>query len=231
MNARLGQWAETIRAWGFFKLVRTIELLAILIAFVAFFNELSYRHEERTARAWQVLTTGAPGNSGKIEALKYLHGRGISLRGIDLTPPVLAELWKQIPVRQRELRPECPQFVYLREVKLPRAELIDAVLVCADLQKADLREADLRQADLQGAFLLGADLRGAKLKKTKLRFAFLDKADLRGAKEINCDQLKEATINNKGEGWNRAYRDKELACGKEIPTPPPVATPLPILYE
>ena len=61
MNARLGQWAKTIQAWGFFELVRAIELLAVLIAFVAFFNELSYRHEERTARAWQLLTTKAAG--------------------------------------------------------------------------------------------------------------------------------------------------------------------------
>ena len=78
---------------------RIIELLAILIAFVAFFQELGNRQEEREARAWQLLTTKAPGNTGKVWALEYLNReqrwprrwlwnkKRVPLHGIDLTPP------------------------------------------------------------------------------------------------------------------------------------------------
>ena len=52
---------------------RIIELLAILIAIFAFFLELGNRQEEREARAWQLLTTKASGNSGKVGALEFLN--------------------------------------------------------------------------------------------------------------------------------------------------------------
>ena len=51
---------------------RLIELLAIVIAITAFFMDLRNRQEEREGRAWQVLTTKAVGNSGKVWALEYL---------------------------------------------------------------------------------------------------------------------------------------------------------------
>ena len=52
---------------------RLIELIAILVAFVAFYAEINNRQDEREARAWQLLTTKAPGYSGKIWALEYLN--------------------------------------------------------------------------------------------------------------------------------------------------------------
>ena len=44
MKARLRRWANRIERWEFFIFIRAIEPLAILIAFIAFFNELNYRH-------------------------------------------------------------------------------------------------------------------------------------------------------------------------------------------
>ena len=164
-----------------------VEFLAVLVALVAFFNELSYRHEERTARAWQLLTTPASGNSGKGEALAYLNSMGISLAGIDLTPPILAEQWKQTPEEDRILVGACARFTYLRKVELSEAVLVDAKLACADLQRANLRKTSLmgawlQGADLRGARLQGASLRGARLQGVKLRGARLQRADLNGAR-------------------------------------------------
>lgn len=234
---------KIVRAIKRAGVLRSIGLIAAVIAIIAFFMELNYRHEERTARAWQLLTIKAAGNSGKIEALEYLNLKSplfrfwpfwpfkdrVSLRGIDLTPPVLDEWWKGRSIQKRVLWGDCPQFVYLRGVNLADACLIDAVLVCADLQNADLQRADLRQADLQGAYLLGADLQEAEFgvlpednpqRTTKLRFAFLHKADLRKVKGLDCDQLQKATLNEKGEGWNSACRDEHLACGEALPPIP-----------
>ena len=246
-GANKGSWLRRTLTWSFRQInrfARAIELIAVLIAITAFFIELDYRDEERTARGWQLLTIKAAGNSGKIEALQYLNSESswpwpftrerVSLRGIDLTPPVLDERWKGKSKQERVLSGACPQFVYLRGVKLAGADLIDAVLVCADLQEADLRKVDLRHADLQGAYLPGADLRGAKFgglgqeatygasvevdtdrQRTKLRFAFLHKADLRGAKGLDCDQLKKASSGP--HGWKSACRNERLACGEALP--------------
>ena len=62
----------------------------------AFWFDYSDKVEERTVRAWQLLTTKAPGNSGKKAALQYLNSkygwcllrackRRVPLIGIDLS--------------------------------------------------------------------------------------------------------------------------------------------------
>jgi hypothetical protein len=38
-------------------------------------------------------------------------------------------------------------------------------------------------------------------------------ADFRGAQELTCDQLTSAS------NWEKAYRDKALACGSKVPKP------------
>ena len=243
MNKLLGQLAEVIRSWGFFRIVRVIEFAAVIIAIFAFFNDLNYRHEERIARAWQLLTTPAPGNSGKGGALEYLNSRGVALMGIDLTPPILAEQWKQIPIGERELEGECPQYTHLRNVRLSEAVLVDAVLVCTHLIESNLQGANLLRAKLQGAVFLmtelqgaffvnaelqgadlaganlagvdlqGADLQGANLILAKLQGADLQGADLRQIQGLSCSELKQA------KHWEAAARDERLRCDKPIPPP------------
>lgn len=155
----------------FNAIIRTIELAAILIAIFAFFMELTYRHEDREARAWQLLIVKAPGNSGKIEALEYLHKRGAPLRGIDLTPSEVSKEWEEWEKEWKKWKekqdgkpepapPNCPQYTYLRGVNLVESDLQKAILVCSDLANADLRGADLWRANLWRANLEGANLRG-----------------------------------------------------------------------
>ena len=99
------EWiAGSIEGWSVARFIKAIEPAVILIAIVAFAIELGDRQEERSARAWQLLTARAPGNSGKIQALEYLnkedheffrgwgsfYKKRVSLSGIDLSPPSLA---------------------------------------------------------------------------------------------------------------------------------------------
>lgn len=202
----LRQWVE--------EYFRVIELVAIVVAFFAFGLESCSRQEERRARAWQLLTTKASGNSGKVWALEYLNKRGlwvdlglkehISLRGIDLTPPRLAEYWRGEPNGERKFpKGGCSDRVDLHKVELRVAKMEEASLVCADLHHADLRGAQFRKTDFRGAYLEDAKLQGADLKE----------ADLRKTEEINCAQLKQA------KNWQGAYRDEALACGAKIPDP------------
>jgi len=115
--------------------------------------------------------------------------------------------------------------VDLIRAKLQGALLIRAVLQGADLSLAKLQDAMLIHAALQGANLNHAALQGANLSRAALQsadlsfaalqLADLEHANLRGARKLNCYQLKQA------KNWQLAYRDAELACGAEIPEPPP----------
>ena len=92
-------------------------------------------------------------------------------------------------------------------------ELNDANLQGARLNPSCLIGADLHGTDFTGAFLMNADLRRTtSWENTVLDAADLAGADLRGAKKLDCDQLKSA------KNWKAAYRDQTLACGASIPT-------------
>lgn len=171
---------------------RIIQLVAILTAIVAFVIDLGYRQEAREARAWQLLTTKAPGNSGKIWALEYLNTRRfrpfsslaqgrVPLDGVDLTPPDLVRT--QDKLKDGELFPDnrCRRGTYLRGVKLPHAQLMYAVFMCADLRRADFQRANLAEANFRGAILQATDFREAILLDADLRETLLQVADLRGA--------------------------------------------------
>ena len=187
----------------FNAIIRTIELAAILIAIFAFFTELTYRHEEREARAWQLLIARAPGNSGKVEALEYLHKRGAPLRGIDLTPPEVSKNWNEWNKEWDEWNkewdewkenskkldgkseppppPNCPQYTYLRDVNLVGADLQNAILACSDLTNADLRNANLLGADFRGANLHKTNLQNADLRATDFQAVDLRTTNIEGA--------------------------------------------------
>ena len=219
-----------------------VEFVAILIAISAFFMELQDRQEERTAQAWQLLATKAPGNSGMIKALEYLNNEGswplkrvrVSLEGIDLTPPAIPQEWEfgqEGAFKPKRIIPKkCPQFTYLQSVELVNAKLNGAVLVCCDLYKASFQEASLRGADLRNARLLEADLRKADLQGADLRGA--DLGSVTYGRPSTGAQLKETDLKGadlrgvkmigciqlqQAKNWADAYRDKELGCGEEIP--------------
>ena len=194
------------------KIVRVLEMVGILIGICAFVAEFGYhKFEERRARSWQLIVSNATAPKGMIEALEYLNRqRGpnwltwlpflkerVSLEGIELIPPILAESWKLTPKQERELKQDCPQFTFLREARLASAILIDATLACADLWGADIRAADLKWSDLRRALLVKvkgkkadlefADLEGANLRLADLREANLPEADLKGANLRQAD--------------------------------------------
>lgn len=160
----LHPWIKRLEPWG------------ILLVVVAFIYDFQDRRNQAAVNSWQLLTTRASGNSGKIQALEYLHGQGVPLVGIDLSPPDRDNGTPDNPY-------DDPQGAYLRGVILPgavlsraklsRADLSYAKLSRADLSRADLSEADLSDAALIGAYLIGADLSSAILYSADLSGAML----------------------------------------------------------
>lgn len=161
-------------------LVTRLEPWGILLAVTVFALDYRDRIEERTVRAWQLVTTQAPGNSGKTAALEYLNRedglfclngeclwvlkKQTSLRGIDLSPPE-----------------EGASGSFLGGVALSGANLTRANLREVVLSEADLRDAFMREVDLTGAFLPAANLSGAFLVDAKMHEAFLLEANLRSS--------------------------------------------------
>lgn len=162
--------------------LHTFQILALLVAGLGIALPLiRAAREQRKARvhqAWQLLATaaGTSGDMGRVEALEGINKAGGSLAKINLA----GEAW-------------------LRRVRLPGANLLEAVLQGADMSKADMRDALLVGANLSEVHLPDADLRRAILSSADLKSAHLESANLQGANLWNADLrkafLQSATLN------------------------------------
>lgn len=172
-------------------IMEVIGLFGLIIAVGLFVYELRERQDERNARAWQFLTTVAPGNSRKIEALEYLNGQygcvpswttidwcwkaRTSLQGIDLSSETHSHT------------------INLVGIDLSDAGLSRANLSGANLWNANLSGAELRDITLSHAWLLEANLSGAELRNGDLSGAFLRHVNLSGA-DLSFANLSGATL-------------------------------------
>lgn len=173
---------------------------ALLLSIGGFWFDYSGRIEERTVGAWQLLTTSAPGNSGKIAALEYLNSdvglvcgdwlprsfdrpyarkrclihlkARTPLVGIDLTPPQKGT---------SNHRDGGPPGAFLVGVNLTDVVLAQSNLSGAELSSAVLTRANLHSSKLIGTSLTGANLTGANLQLADLTGAFLAGANFSGA--------------------------------------------------
>jgi hypothetical protein len=68
LRSRMHRTVQEIEPWGIL-----IAVVALVLSLASIWIDYADRVEERTVRAWQLLTTRAPGNSGKIAALQYLN--------------------------------------------------------------------------------------------------------------------------------------------------------------
>lgn len=230
-------------------LITTIERLLVIFALFVITTDLVERQAQHINQAWGIVATNAPGNSGKIQALEYLNSqscwRVLSLKVLNENCAWFS--WKRrLPLNGIDLRSQSDQDgPYLQKINLEGAALYGAHLVRAylvlanlkylkaerinlqyaslynsDMSDANLLAANLRFAklfnvNLEGASLQDANLEGAFLKGASLQDTYLGKSHLRGAIGLTCEQL------TKAKDWFLADRDTELACGKDIPDPPP----------
>lgn len=161
---RAADWFEN---WHIGRIVTVVSQFGIILAVIAFAIDLSDRTEERTVRAWQLVTTQACGNSGKIAALEYLNEDSRPFESIP------TKWW---PFKTREpltginlSKPDnCEAGTYLFRVDLRNA----------DLSGADLSNVYLKEAKLDGAILLEVNLSGANLEYANLNDAILLGANL-----------------------------------------------------
>ena len=172
---------------------------ALLLAVAQFWIEHADRVSDREARAWQLVTTKAPGNSGKIAALEYLNREDgfFCLGWLNVGCVILLKPRTELVEIDLSPRNNTDSRVFLQKVDLANAVLrsanlshaflLDADLSNADLWTANLSHAFLRAANLSDAFLLEANLSHAFLPGADLSDAFLSKANLTDADLVDAD--------------------------------------------
>jgi hypothetical protein len=246
---RLGRladaWVRAAEPWSIL-----LAIVALLVGLITFWTDYLDRVEERTVRAWQVVTARAPGNSGKGEALAYLNkeedgllcfevlrGRLAWLHG-DAKVSCMILLKRRTPLTGIDLSPpdnatpsdwsDDPPGAYLVLADLAGADLNDANLAGANLWKANLAGADLWKANLAGADLWTANLAGADLREANLAGGNLSYTD------FTATHLSEARFWSEEAGTARyltqAQIDRAWAWADESPSDldrlaPPLALP------
>ena len=103
---------------------------------------------------------------------------------------------------------------YMRDVKIPNANLRKAVLYKCSLRGADLSGADLREADLRGADLIYADLSGADLTGADLAGACLSGAKIENTIFSDANMPK-AVMNRARDKKFRFPESKSLRSGNK----------------
>ena len=238
--------AEALTRSRTLRLLRRLEpafvvftVLGIVIASVALLLDLSARQEERISRAWQTVSSTAPGNTGKANALKYLADEGQDLRWMHLAPGSSADgrivdCEYRVFVPGLDLRGKVVDNANLscsdldsgdadtRTARFDSASLNNTYWIRTKAERASFRQASLISADFRGARLGNADFNGADL--TQAKFAY---ADLKGAsfapKSVEGASVHKADLRGiqgltcdtlkQMEDWSSACWDPKLECG------------------
>ena len=204
-----GGWMWESLTWFFGPFndsFRIVELMAILIAIVAFFHDLDNRREEREARAWQLLATNEAGNSGKIWALEHLNSEEywsfiptwwpwISVKG----PPLQLDITMIASGNGSKSRAEgfrpifLPKRWPLNKDRIP-LEGVDLTPEGVKLEESEptglTRTSRSQKVPLRDPCTRTTYLRGLKLTNALLRDAVLACSDLRGAEFRQADLQK-----------------------------------------
>ncbi|MET1410719.1 pentapeptide repeat-containing protein [Roseibium sp. HPY-6] len=209
--AALTPWqrrAQWLRNHPLVVILETAGLVGLIFAVGLFFYELRERQDERIARSWQLLTTPAPGNTGKRKALEYLNSQygclpatigeeekpwcwktRTDLQGIDLSSKThrgAVDLFR-VDLRGAWLRGANLSGADFTNALLSNAIVHGTNLSRANLSAADLTEAELGRTQLYKADLSGADLSGSNLYGAELREALLINANLTRAGLVMAD--------------------------------------------
>lgn len=213
------------------RFLRILEPYAVVFAIAGLLSQCDDMKAERDSRAWQVITTPASGNSGKIEALEYLNSHypltipnprqwGIPIGPVATSgrkPPaewvVVANWgwWKtRTPLvgldlsRKQSVDGKSSSGVYLAGIDLSDADLSDADFSGANLSDANLAHTNLTNAKFQDSSLRDATLASADLTAADLSGASLIAANLSGA-------YLGAKIENPGHGSSKVINAVNLS--------------------
>lgn len=145
-RSKLHKFVDWLNDWHVTRLFQAIGSFLLLLTIVGFYFDYEDRKQSRIVDAWQLITTKAPGNSGKIEALEFLNSIGQPLTGINLS----SEKAKDDTDGEKS--------VYLKGINLSKANLKKSNFSNADLSNADLSNSNLSNTNFSYTNLSSANL-------------------------------------------------------------------------
>ena len=208
--------ADWLDSWWPIKLLRVLEVFAILIAIVAFWLELDQRRTDRAVRhaalfAQIAQVQGLPDDDRRWAlkaSVKALVDEGIAMPGINLSGVGLTA-------------------AKLAGADFRRANFRGATLTAAELRNANLEGARLAYTVLEGANLVGADLSEVEIKETQFMEANLTAARLRRV-DLSEGDFTAATLNFadlSGSIVGSALTQSQLTAACADPDSPPTGLP------
>ena len=160
------RWFET----GFIRGVVVFgELLGVVMigfALYVYIEEHDDRGQEAVSRAWTILTTPAPGNSGKKEALEFLAKKTPYLQAIDLSCERMGGGWNSKAYY-------CARPTYLADTLFGHD--------VADFSRANFSGVDFSRSNFVGSGFISTDFRGANFSYVRIEGGAFDNANFSGA--------------------------------------------------
>lgn len=169
-----------LRRQRFVTYAKGVEILAVLLAVVAFIHEYWVEKDrDRATRNAQLLA--------QIAALSYDEDRKIMT-----TSSAIKNIMKLLAEEQVSM-----QGISVPGAILSDAQLAGSILPFANLEDSIFYHANLKGANLIGAFLKGSNLEGANLEGASLEGvnmigAYLKNAKLKGARKLSQSMLNKA---------------------------------------
>lgn len=124
-------------AIGLGAVLTTLSVFGVAATALGVWYQYKSNTEERVARAWQTVSGPAAGNSGKGQAIEFLHERGENLVGIHLGGASKAN------------------GAYISGLKLQDAIIDRPNLSFAELKKVDFEHVHIQMAKAHEAFITG----------------------------------------------------------------------------
>jgi uncharacterized protein YjbI with pentapeptide repeats len=162
-----------------FMYLRAVSRAGIILIAIGFFLDHDDRQAATKFRAWQTISSVAPGNIGKAEAMEYLVAVGEVLDRTEARNAYLAGArLKGVSLSYADLSAADLTGADLREATLIEGHLDKTVMPNARLDKAILDETRAVGVNLIGASLTGASASGVDFSEASLDAADFTAADL-----------------------------------------------------
>ena len=214
IEGMLRLFAEWLERHALTRFLQALTTFGIISGVMLFALDMEDKTDDRITRAWQLVTTPAPGNSGKRAALEYLNSdpwwnpfkEKVSLFGLDLSSKRNTD---RVDVRNINLSRANLWSANLSGAiigdsdftmsrmgysNLDGASMDKSVFINSDLMRADLRHASLTDANFADANLWEASFVGANINRAIFIGSNLSGVSFVGVEGLTQGQLDLACV-------------------------------------
>lgn len=163
-KSKVYAFAKKLEDNPFFRISAVVVIILTLVTLVI---DLRDRKEERVARAWSILNSKVPGNSGKVAALQLLDKYGEDINGIDISCETLGgEIREPGPLSWQET---CRPLTYLAFLNFTQKHSLST----PHLDNLNVKGSYLRHSNLSDLRLAGIQFDGSIIAEANLSHSLI----------------------------------------------------------